>query len=139
MTELGDLKLLAVADGVGSWNTYGINPKYFVSEFMSVLGEKYRGIDHLTASQHDLSTNSILYDIVFSTMNILIRKSVTTGNINFGSCTLAALSVNLKNLHLNTYLMGDAGFMIIRNYEIAYKTIDHVKGFNFPYQLGNFH
>lgn len=138
ISDMNHLKLLAVADGVGSWNEYNINPKFFVSEFMSVLGEKYKFLDYLTASQHDSLTNTILYEIVFNTMNVLIRKSVNTGNINFGSCTLAALSINLNTLHANSYLMGDAGFMIIRNGEIAYQTEDQVKGFNFPYQLGNY-
>lgn len=136
MTELGHLKLLAVADGVGSWNVHGINPKHFVREFMSIMAEKYRGLDYLTAREHDLHTNTLLYNIIFDTMNIIIRKSITFGNVNFGSCTLAALSINLQNLHLNTYLMGDAGFMIIRDGEIAYRSVDMLKGFNFPYQLG---
>lgn len=69
-------------------------------------------------------------------MNALIGKAIRTGNAHYGSCTLAALSLNMKNLYVNTYLMGDAGFMIIRNGMIFERSIDQVRGFNFPFQLG---
>lgn len=133
ITENKHLNLLAVADGVGSWIFHGINTKYFVSELMDVLTAKYHAIDHSTIKGHDEESNSVLYSIVSESIQFLNRR---TENINRGSCTLAALSLNLKTLHLNTYLMGDAGFMIVRNRQIIYRTVDQLKGFNFPFQMG---
>lgn len=133
ITELKHLNFLAVADGVGSWVFHGINPKYFVIELMEVLTAKYHALDHATIKEHDEESNSILYTIIRDSIALLNRR---TENINVGSCTLAALSLNLKTLYLNTYLMGDAGFMIIRKGQIIYRSVDQLKDFNFPFQMG---
>lgn len=107
-----------------------------MSEFMNVLMNKYLGLSHrLTIKNHDTKNNTLIYDLVFESLVILLHKS-RIAQIHLGSCTLAALSINLRTLHTNSYLMGDAGFMIIRNGGIHYRSVDQVKGFNFPYQLG---
>lgn len=133
ITELKHLNFLAVADGVGSWVFHGINPKYFVTELMDVLSAKYHALDYSVIKKHDEENNSILYTIIRDSIAFLNSR---TENINIGSCTLAALSLNLKTLHLNTYLMGDAGFMIVRNGQIIYRSVDQLKDFNFPFQMG---
>lgn len=133
ITELKHLNFLAVADGVGSWVFHGINPKYFVTEFMDVLTSKYHALDYYKIKEHDKEQNSLLYEIIRDSINFLLRRQE---NKSIGSCTLAALSLNLNTLHLNTYLMGDAGFMIIRDGQIIYRSVDQLKDFNFPYQMG---
>jgi protein phosphatase PTC7 len=133
ITDLKHLNFLAVADGVGSWVFHGVNTKYFVSELMEVLTAKYHALNHEKIKGHDDERNSILYSIIDESIAFLNRRKV---NINRGSCTLAALSLNLKTLHLNTYLMGDAGFMIVREGKIIYRSVDQLKDFNFPNQMG---
>lgn len=110
-----------------------INPKYFVIEFMDVLKAKYHALSHSSIKSHDDDKNSILYTIVSESIQMLNRKKE---NINGGSCTIMAMSLNLKTLHLNTYLVGDAGFMIVRDKKIIHRSVDQLKGFNFPFQLG---
>jgi hypothetical protein len=100
---------------------------------MEVLTAKYHALNHEKIKGHDDERNSILYSIIDESIAFLNRRKV---NINRGSCTLAALSLNLKTLHLNTYLMGDAGFMIVREGKIIYRSVDQLKDFNFPNQMG---
>lgn len=135
MTKRGEFSLLAVADGVGSWSTYNVDPKIFVTELMDTIKHFYRTINHI-GNQHDHQGNLLLKNTVISSMNSVKEKSNTRKELLVGSCTLAVLSLNLRTLHLNSYLIGDVGFVIIRNAKILYKSQDQMKGFNFPYQLG---
>lgn len=138
-SDANNLNLLAVADGVGGWNEFNVNPKFFVEELMSSIEKAFQETANLTGLQHDNQTeDSILYKSVIDAMDTLHTKNQESDVFLHGSCTLAAFSINLQTLHAKTYLVGDAGFMVIRNGYIIERSIDQLKGFNFPYQLGNY-
>lgn len=136
ISSRGDFNLLGVADGVGSWSDYNVDPKIFVTELMKTIDEKYKAIDTTTIGRHDMDGNTVLFDTILNAMKSLDAKSKTRQELLMGSCTLSALSINLRTLHANSYLMGDAGYMVIRNREIVERSVDQLKAFNLPNQLG---
>ena len=132
ISQKGDINLLTLADGVGSWSQYGVNPKIFTRELLKSINAQFKLLNNSTIAEHDKRKVSfLLYIISRAYENVQKTKKF----IRLGSCTLVALSLNLKTLHLNSYVLGDSGFMIIRNNRIVYRSKDLLHGFNFPYQL----
>ncbi|XP_070492819.1 uncharacterized protein [Chironomus tepperi] len=132
VSQKGDINLLALADGVGSWSQYGVNPKIFTRELLKSINVQFKLLKNTTIAEHDKRKISfLLYIISKAYENVQKTKKF----IRFGSCTLVTLSLNIKTLFMNSYVLGDSGFMIIRNNRIIYRSKDLLHGFNFPYQL----
>ena len=53
-----------------------------------------------------------------------------------GSCTITFLNVNYGNGKLSSALLGDSGFLIVRNEKIVYRSKEQQHFFNAPFQLG---
>jgi serine/threonine protein phosphatase PrpC len=132
VSQRGDIKLLIVSDGVGSWSRYGINPKIFTRELLKSINVQFKLLNNTIIAEHDKRKVSFLLNIIRKAYDNVQR---TKRFIRFGSCTVVSLSLNIKTLHLNSYVLGDSGFMIIRNNRIVYRSKDLLHGFNFPYQL----
>lgn len=129
MSRWGDIYLFNVADGVGSWTQYNVNPKIFAKELLKSIDLEFKLVD---SQHHDKELNVFLKKIVTHAYRKLQK---TKKFIELGSSTLVTLSLNLKTLHLNSYVLGDSGFMIVRNRKIFYRSLDLLHGFNWPYQL----
>ena len=114
--------LLAIADGVGGWTDYGVDPSKYAWELMRAV-EKFS----FSLNGPDRNSNSIL------TNAAAICKE--TGS---STCSITLLN-NLKPL-LDTINIGDSGFYIYRRAENRLDLVDKSKevlhGFNFPFQLG---
>lgn len=132
MIELRDLHFLSVADGVGSWGLFGVDPKLFTTELLTFIHKRYQTLNESLIEQHDVKNNSLLMNIITDSYQEVIDKK----HIEHGSCTLVNLSINKTSLHMNSYLLGDSGFLIVRGGKIFYRSIDLLHGFNWPFQVG---
>lgn len=132
ISRRGDINLLAVADGVGSWSQYGVNPKIFTRALLKSIEVQFQTLNNATIVEHDKRKVSFLLNIISKAYENVQK---TKKFVRLGSCTLVALSLNIQTLHLNSYVLGDSGFMIIRKNRLVYRSKDLLHGFNFPYQL----
>lgn len=102
---------------------------------MEVLREKFENSAFSHFLVHDEKENSILYNYVEGSLSFL-KKAPKKAEENRGSLTIAALTINMKNLHMNSYLLGDCAFLIIRDSKIFFRSEDMLRKWNTPYQLG---
>jgi len=116
---------IGVADGVGSWSRYGIDPGVMARALM--LTCKHH-VDHLITS--DLNEN-----VARNVLDQAFNDVVKSGKVYGGSCTAVIAILDHNVLH--TANLGDSGFMIYRpnNLQIVYRSRTQQHGFNFPYQL----
>ncbi|KAG5684792.1 hypothetical protein PVAND_014005 [Polypedilum vanderplanki] len=130
--KLNDIHLMNVADGVGSWSELNVDPKIFANELLKSISDEFLSIKTKMFNLHDKSYTPFLKRIISDAFR---KLQETKTFIQHGSCTLVTLSLNIKTLILNSYVLGDSAFMIIRNREVYYKSKDLQHGFNWPYQL----
>ncbi|CRG94154.1 protein phosphatase, putative [Plasmodium gallinaceum] len=107
---------MAIADGVGSWIKYGINPRKYPEKFLQLLHKK-----------------------INENINMKIEDALNYAYLNTdieGSATICLIIFNNNNT-VSTAVIGDSQFMIIRNNNIIYKSKPQQYEFNFPYQLGS--
>ena len=105
---------LAVADGVGGWESKGVNPRAFADQILRSTYEFIKSGDDnpYTALQagYELTTET-------GSSTVCIGKMTSDGVFRVAN-------------------MGDSGFLIIRNQKILLQSSEHQHQFNFPYQLG---
>ena len=116
------ISLFGVADGVGGWNQQGIDPKLLTSALIDNIRTEFT-----TFSEEPLKR---LVEKAYENMR-LQRKE-----IRFGSCTLALLTFDHATNHLNSFNLGDSGFMIVRDGKVFWKSAEQQRYFNAPYQIG---
>lgn len=130
----GDIKFLAVVDGVGSWKYDNVTVRHFVTEFMEVLKGKFHALSHSTLRSHDNDEN-FHYELINESL-LFLERAPQKAELNRGSCTIASVSINMRTLHMSSFLLGDAGFLIIRNSRVIFRSQDMLKSWNSPYQIG---
>lgn len=108
-----------MADGAGGWKKRGINPKFFVDEFLGRFEAKIANFSCELVDNHDKEKNRFFLEKIRETLNFF-QKNENRGKVSTGSCTIVSISVNLKTLHANTFNLGDSGFMIIRNGKVRF-------------------
>ncbi|KYN99472.1 putative protein phosphatase [Plasmodium gaboni] len=116
---LNDQGFIAVADGVGSWIKYGINPRKYPEKFLQLLQKK------INENEND---------------NIQIEELLNYAYLNNdkeGSTTICLIIFNKNDNTVSTANIGDSQFLIIRNNQIIYRSKPQQYEFNFPYQLGS--
>ncbi|KAH8304589.1 hypothetical protein KR059_012779, partial [Drosophila kikkawai] len=115
---------LGVADGVGGWRSYGIDPGEFS--------------DFLMRSCHRLATNrnydARRLDSLLSRayLDLLEQKCPV-----LGSSTVCLLSLNRENSTVYTANIGDSGFLAVRSGRILCRSLEQQHQFNTPYQLSS--
>jgi len=115
--------ILAVADGVGGWADYGVDPALYSKELCS-------NIESLVKSdfnKYKKNPKQLLIDAAGRT------KSK-------GSSTLCIVNLDQEKPTLYSSYIGDSGYIILRKVEnklrIVYQSQEQQRGFNFPYQTG---
>ncbi len=105
---------LAVADGVGGWESKGVNPRAFADQ---ILRSTYGFIK--SGEKNPLYALEAGFEMTNQTgsSTVCIGKMTPDGIFRVAN-------------------MGDSGFLIIRNQEILLQSSEHQHQFNFPYQLG---
>eukprot|EP00596_Hydrurales_sp_CCMP1899_P005502 CAMPEP_0119043486 /NCGR_PEP_ID=MMETSP1177-20130426/22685_1 /TAXON_ID=2985 /ORGANISM="Ochromonas sp, Strain CCMP1899" /LENGTH=412 /DNA_ID=CAMNT_0007011703 /DNA_START=660 /DNA_END=1895 /DNA_ORIENTATION=- len=156
---------LCVADGVGSWRQFGVDPRNFSHR----LVENARRLVEIDAANRDdlFSTSSIFsaitpdfqsdeepihpLDIIIDAWNQTCREQVT------GSSTICVATLDNKLNQLSYSNLGDGGLVVMRHIDsetvgymrekvprhlrkhdlrVAYLAQQQLRSFNLPYQLG---
>jgi protein phosphatase PTC7 len=118
--------LLVIADGVGSWNKYGVDPKEYAWALCNKIKEIYE----------ENNSSQINND----PLNILTNASSLIKIPGSSTCSLLILDRKLKKL--KSACLGDSLFMIIcyseeeNKFIFSFKSEDQVHKFNQPFQLG---
>ncbi|XP_011294082.2 protein phosphatase PTC7 homolog [Musca domestica] len=114
--------VLGVADGVGGWRSYGIDP----GEFSSFLMKTCERLVHCVNFNPQRPVNLLAY----SYCELLEQKKPI-----LGSSTACVLVLNRENSTVYTANIGDSGFMVVRKGEIIHKSEEQQHYFNTPFQL----
>lgn len=122
--------VLGVADGVGGWHDFGIDPSKFSSNLMKTckriveqeLFDTSKPIDNKTPK--NLLNQS--YESLIENKNSLMYA---------GSSTACIVVFHHDTKLLHTANLGDSGFVIIRNNKIIHRSQEQQHYFNSPYQM----
>lgn len=111
--------VVGVADGVGGWRKYGIDPSAFSRRLMKECEKRVQKGDF------DPQKPESLLDYAFRASAEAPRP--------VGSSTACVLVVHQEKLYSAN--LGDSGFMVVRNGKIVSKSREQVHYFNAPFQL----
>ncbi|CAB4037930.1 phosphatase PTC7 homolog, partial [Paramuricea clavata] len=114
--------VLGVADGVGGWRHYGIDPAVFSSALMENckrliergLLENPTPVNIMKEGYHNISEN---------------KEPL------FGSSTACIVVLDKKSSTLHSANLGDSGFLVIRKQDVVHSSLGQQHYFNTPYQL----
>ena len=127
-----ELQIFGVADGVGEWETFGLDPGLFPKELMANFSESYN--EAVPEIQHKIG------DICPLLKDLLSKAYLKT--TSYGSSTVL-LGV-LQNNTLYTICLGDSTYVILRPREKrsklneVFRLPEQQHSFNCPYQLARF-
>jgi protein phosphatase PTC7 len=110
-------RCMGVADGVGGWAEIGIDPGLYSRELMA----------HAKVKALETERGS---DMPQEILEYAHKKTMARG-----SCTACVLCVDQGVLHASN--LGDSGFLVVRQGELAFMSPQQQHEFNFPYQLGS--
>lgn len=108
-----------VADGVGGWRKYGIDPSEFSSQLMQHCEEIVEAGD-FHPHRPDLIIAKAFENLSVSTRPI-------------GSSTACVVVIHQQTLY--TANLGDSGYLVYRNGKIVQKSAEQTHYFNAPFQL----
>lgn len=114
--------VLGVADGVGGWRTYGIDPSLFPQSLMAVCErlvregrfEPQQPVNILSASYHEVQQDKVPL---------------------IGSCTACIVALHRDEHTIYTANLGDSGFLVIRGGKVVHRSEEQQHYFNTPFQL----
>lgn len=142
---------LGVADGVGGWRNYGIDPSLFSSALMEncknlieqgLLNDP-SPIEIMKEGYHEIFENK---EPLFGMVKQLVKNFQNDFEfliiINFhdvsylsGSTTACIAVLDKKNSLLHSANLGDSGFLVIRKQSVIHSSMGQQHYFNTPYQL----
>ena len=145
-SHMGGHVYLCVADGVGSWREYGVDPRNFSHALVEHAKNRIHALDgSFPAPLHPL-------DIMIDAWTATVDAKV------IGSSTLCLASLDTKANQLEYSNIGDCGLMVVRHIDseragymrnrqqprhlrindmkIAYLSQQQLRSFNLPFQLG---
>ncbi|XP_017778075.1 PREDICTED: protein phosphatase PTC7 homolog [Nicrophorus vespilloides] len=114
--------ILGVADGVGGWRAYGIDPGEFSLHLMRTCERLVKLGKFIPNNPSDLLARSY-YELLHHKKPIL------------GSSTACVVILNKENSTLYTANIGDSGFMVMRHGKVIHKSDEQQHYFNTPFQL----
>lgn len=114
--DVSGLSGVGVADGVGGWADLGIDAGEYSRLLMANAREEVLSVSPGEASP----------------LEVLVKAHEAT--VVPGSSTACIVVFEKENLHAAN--LGDSGFVVVRDGEVAFKCPAQQHGFNFPYQLG---
>ncbi|KAF5306839.1 hypothetical protein FQA39_LY00069 [Lamprigera yunnana] len=114
--------VLGVADGVGGWRAYGIDPGEFSLHLMQTCQR--------LVSIGRFSPNNPSELLARSYHELLHHKKAI-----LGSSTACVVILNKENSMLYTANIGDSGFMVVRRGKVIHKSEEQQHYFNTPFQL----
>jgi protein phosphatase PTC7 len=126
-----DLQIFGIADGVGEWETFGLNAGRFPKELLNNFVSEYiQNSDTIKKSNKD-DMGNILKNLLESAF----KKTKSYGS----STVLLALT---KDNYIYSLCIGDSGYLVFRLkdnklFEI-FRSVEQQHTFNCPYQLACF-
>uniref|UniRef100_H2YPQ3 Protein phosphatase n=1 Tax=Ciona savignyi TaxID=51511 RepID=H2YPQ3_CIOSA len=114
--------VLGVADGVGGWRAYGIDPSQFSKKLMAaceMMVKTGRFVPNQPA------------ELLASGYNELLQDKVPLA----GSSTACIVVLDRSKQTLHTANLGDSGFMVVRKGEVVHRSSEQQHFFNTPFQL----
>ncbi|KAL4465024.1 hypothetical protein ABPG72_010468 [Tetrahymena utriculariae] len=117
-------QMLCVADGVGGWAQYGVDPGLYSKELVKHIEENFKN----KQSEYLLNPQQLIIDSHGQT------KAT-------GSTTCCILTIDEQKPIVYTSYIGDSGYAIFRKQKKSINPIfvseEQTKSFNFPYQIGS--
>jgi len=123
ITHLKTADILGVADGVGGWRAYGVDPSDFSYSLL-------RSIDRITSVSNQWSPRNPTDLLSAAFRELLNSKRPITG-----SSTACILVLDHKSSKLFTVNIGDSGFLVVRKGQIVHHSEEQQHYFNTPFQL----
>lgn len=121
-TNFNNADVIGVADGVGGWRAYGIDPGEFSSYLMRTC-ERLVQMGHFKLSQpSDLLAKSY-YELLEHKKPIL------------GSSTACVMILDRSESVMRAANIGDSGYMVVRGGRVVHRSHEQQHYFNTPYQL----
>ncbi|KAL4223120.1 Protein phosphatase PTC7 [Mactra antiquata] len=114
--------VLGVADGVGGWRNYGIDPSAFSSSLMRVC-------EHLV--NHGRFKPQSPANLIQDSYEELLAHKYPL----IGGSTACVVALHKAERTIYTANLGDSGFMLIRNGEVVHRSEEQQHYFNTPFQL----
>ncbi|KAG0336998.1 Protein phosphatase PTC7 [Podila horticola] len=123
---------LGVADGVGGWSEFGVDPALFSWALMEHAEKIARLTDNIADIRDDPENR------VLDAQTILdgaYHKLVESGKVEAGSSTACILSLCKITGTLRASNLGDSSFLLIRDKRCIYESPSQQHFWNCPYQL----
>jgi len=114
--------VIGIADGVGGWRRYDVDPSKFTRGLMQNCERLAR-----TTTSEILSPVGLLQRAYEQMMNMKTPL--------LGSCTACIVVMDKVKKEVSAANLGDSGFMIVRGEEVVYQSTEQQHYFNTPYQL----
>ncbi|KER25736.1 hypothetical protein T265_06839 [Opisthorchis viverrini] len=114
--------VLGVADGVGGWRAYGVDPGRFSRAVMKNC-ERLVSSGRFRPNQPGLLIAQSYEDVLTSKEPIL------------GSATLCVISLQRNEHRIYTATLGDSGYLVVRRGRIVERSVHQKHTFNTPFQL----
>ncbi|XP_059099105.1 protein phosphatase PTC7 homolog isoform X2 [Tigriopus californicus] len=114
--------VIGVADGVGGWRQYGVDPGLFSSHLM-------KNCERLVKAGYLVSNHPAkLLAQGFREMKECKQQIM-------GSSTACVMMLSHADLKLYTANIGDSGFLVVRRGEVVHRSQEQQHSFNTPFQL----
>jgi len=114
--------VLGVADGVGGWRSYGIDPSVLPTSLMKAC-ERLVKMGHFKPHQPTKLLEGGYREILQDKEQII------------GSCTACIVALNRQNRTLYSSNLGDSGFLLVRAGKVVHRSEEQQHTFNTPFQL----
>jgi len=118
----GNADVIGVADGVGGWRAYGVDPGLFSNNLM-------RNCERLVRAGFFINSHpAALLEQGFREMQENKQQII-------GSSTACLMMLSHSDLRLYTTNIGDSGFLVVRSGEVVHRSHEQQHYFNTPFQL----
>jgi len=118
----GNADVIGVADGVGGWRAYGVDPGQFSSNLMKCC-ERLVVAGYFNGCQPA------------SLLAQGFREMQENKHQIIGSSTACLMMLSHQDLKLYTANIGDSGFLVVRQGEVVHRSQEQQHYFNTPFQL----
>lgn len=114
--------VIGVADGVGGWRSYGVDPSTFPRTLMSTCERMVKENKFRPQAPASIITDSY-YELLEQKQPLV------------GSSTACIVALHRQERTIYTANLGDSGFLVIRHDEIVHRSQEQQHYFNTPFQL----
>lgn len=116
--------IMGVADGVGGWRNYGVDPGKFSMTLMRSC-ERMSHAPDFKPNRPEILLERAYFDLLDQKCPIV------------GSCTACILALKRDDSTLYAANIGDSGFLVVRSGKVVCRSQEQQHQFNTPYQLAS--